>query len=785
MSRGIARDSVGNGIGRAGAVVLGAWMLGLLVLTVVFSMHERESQAEHAPVYAADLRAQIAEVDSVPFEAAPGHGASASQVRAQIATSEKRVRRTLRELERIVSHDNAERLEKATTDYFSTIEYMVSLAAAGQLENAGFAIERAEQKGGSTWELRHELDVTEAAVRDGASRARLVSTLGTVVAVLLALVAFSWALLRMTRARGRAEDLAEVNARLLALSRHDAERYRDLFDNANEPIATVDLEWTLTGVNHAFANALGYTRDELIGTKLTRYQTEEGRAQSKLHRERKLAGLQRAATYEQTLIAKDGSHVIFEVSTRLLEEDGVPVGIQGLCRDITARKEAENELRHFADLNRYQAHHDALTGLPNRLHFHDEIERAIAAGRRRGPFAVALIDLDRFKEINDSLGHRAGDVLLQQLSHALAGVVRKPDIVARLGGDEFGVLLNGVQTNEGWAEMVGRIKDAVERPVLVDGIPVNVEASIGIAIHPTHGDGVDALLQRADVAMYVAKTTGRGHAVYTPREDPNDASKLALLGELRRALAQRELTLRYQPIVEHGARTAQVEALLRWEHPTHGLISPAEFLPLAERTGLIRPLTLYVLEEAVRQCKQWEREGYRLTVSVNLSTRNLSEADLVNNVVRILEEWKLDPSRLILEITESAVMSDPQDTRRTLARLTEHGIKVAIDDFGAGFTSLSHLAHLPIDEIKIDRSFVTDLTTDSSDRAIVRSIISLSHDLGLSVVAEGVETQAVLDALQVLGCDRVQGYYFAKPLGPDDIRAWLAETPDQRRARAA
>jgi diguanylate cyclase (GGDEF)-like protein/PAS domain S-box-containing protein len=611
---------------------------------------------------------------------------------------------------------------------------------------------------------------------------------GAAGVVCLALLAFSIALHRATRSRRRAQDLADANARLLELSRIDEGRYRDLFENANEPIATIDLDWNLTAVNAAFSKLLGYSRDELLGTSLSKYLNDEGRELSSIHYERKLRGRERAATYEQTFVSKDGRDVVFEVSTRLIEENGRPVGVQGMCRDITARKRAEDGLRRLAELNRYQAHHDALTGLPNRLHFHDEIEQALAAAKRRGPFAVALIDLDRFKEVNDSLGHGAGDVLLQKLAVELQTVVRSPDTVARLGGDEFGVLLHGRSgAHAEWIETVAHIKTALERPVLIEGIPVNVEASIGIAIHPTHGGGVDALLRRADVAMYVAKSSGRGHAVYTPNEDPNDASKLALLGELRRALAERELTLRYQPIVDRRqGSSSHVEALLRWEHPARGLIGPAEFLPVAERTGLIKPLTQYVLEEAVRQCKQWEHAGCPLTVSINLSTRNLPEPDLVDNVLRILSDWKLDPSRIILEITESAVIADSVGTRRVLARLKEHGIKVAIDDFGAGSTSLSHLAHLPIDEVKIDRSFITGMTADTHDRAIVRSIINLGHDLGLDVVAEGVETRDVLDDLVELGCDRVQGYYFARPLDADDVAAWFAsEASGERSIRAA
>jgi EAL domain-containing protein (putative c-di-GMP-specific phosphodiesterase class I) len=276
--------------------------------------------------------------------------------------------------------------------------------------------------------------------------------------------------------------------------------------------------------------------------------------------------------------------------------------------------------------------------------------------------------------------------------------------------------------------------------------------------------------------MYVAKGTGRGHAVYSAGEDPNDAGKLALLGELRRAISERELVVHYQPIIDpHTSSTTKVEALLRWQHPQHGLIPPAEFVPLAETTGLIAPLTRYVLDEVARQCGRWDENGRELDVSVNLSTRNLSEWDLVDSVRDILAERGLDPRRITFEITESAVMADPEGTKQVLTRLAGLGARVAIDDFGAGFTSLSQLAHLPIDEIKIDRSFIADLLTDTSDRAIVHSILRLSHDLELEVVAEGVETADVLADLQALGCDRVQGYLFSRPLPPQELTEWLAD----------
>ena len=757
------------------AALLCVWLVGSIGVVAVLALLDRLDSRQEAQIVVADLHSVVEQAPGIPFQAGAGPGSTAA-ARVTLELDKKRFHALVADLWSLDPDARVGEIDTVGERYYAAINDALELVVAGKPERAGQQVVSLGVGDGLLVELRGLLIAQRANARAEAGAAKRLAEVGSGLAVALTLIAFSFALYRATRSRLRAESLAVANDVLLSQSRSEEERYRDLFENANEPIATVDLEWNITDVNAAFASAFGRTKDELVGTDLNGYLTEEGQALSATHRDRKLTGVERAATYEQTFVTPDGDHVIFEVSTRLIEEGGHPVGVQGMCRDITQRKAAEAKLSQMAELNRYQAHHDALTGLPNRLAFHDEVERAIAASRRRGPFAVVLIDVDRFKQINDSLGHRAGDELLQQLATNLGEVVQAPNKLARLGGDEFGVLLHGLShTAGGWANVLERIKSVFDQPHLVEGVPIVVEASVGIAVHPTHGRGVDDLLRRAEVAMYVAKEGGREHAVYTAGEDSNDAGKLALLGELRRAISERELVLHYQPIVDQRTnKTTRAEALLRWEHPVHGLIPPSEFLPLAETTGLIKPLTLYVLDEAARQCAAWDASGHALDLSVNLSTRNLSEPDLVDNVLGTLGRRGVDPSRITLEITESAVMADPAGTKEVLVRLSAGGVRLAIDDFGAGFTSMSHLAHLPIDEIKIDRSFIHDLLTDAQDRAIVRSIACLSHDLDLEVVAEGVETWDVLHDLRDLGCDYVQGYFFTCPLPADEFSAWLA-----------
>ena len=571
--------------------------------------------------------------------------------------------------------------------------------------------------------------------------------------------------------------IAIERARSEEAARASEERYRDLFENANEPIATVTLDRVILEVNRAFELMLGYTRDELIGTNLADYLTPESIETSMKARKRELAGETTGPIYEQEFIARDGHAVILEVSRRVIVENGRPVAVQGICRDITERKQAELDLRRLSELNRHQALHDHLTGLPNRGSFGQQVEHAIGVADKDGSqLAVLLMDLDRFKEINDTLGHRYGDLLLVELARRLESVLRRSDTVARLGGDEFGILVRQLSAEDVDLEQaLERILAALEQPFQVDGLPLHVEASIGIARFPAHGHDVDLLLQRADVAMYLAKETGAAHAIYAAELDRHDAAGLTLLSELPRAIRNHELVLHYQPkLTLKSGELAGVEALVRWDHPTRGLIAPADFVPAAEKTGLIEALTRYVLDEALGQVARWESQGRHLNVAVNLSMRNLHDTGLPEQVARLLLKWQLPGSRLTVEITESSIVSDPVKSATVVGRLGELGLGIAVDDFGTGYTSLSYLARLAVTQLKIDRSFVENMQTHADDAAIVRSIITLGHDLGLELVAEGVETQVTCDHLAELGCDTVQGYWVSRPLPPAELDEWLA-----------
>jgi diguanylate cyclase (GGDEF)-like protein len=425
----------------------------------------------------------------------------------------------------------------------------------------------------------------------------------------------------------------------------------------------------------------------------------------------------------------------------------------------------------------HQAVHDALTGLPNRSLFRHRIEQVVNAGRRADrTAAVMLIDLDHFKEINDTLGHHAGDRLLQEVSERLRGSLDEQDMVARLGGDEFGVLLSDLPSQEEAGAVAAHLLAQLREPFSIEGLTLEVDASIGIACAPEHGSAVEQLIQRADIAMYAAKEGGRGHVLFEPQLDRYSPRRLSLAGALRSAIADGEIVLFFQPKAELATgRIIGVEALARWQHPRLGLIGPSEFVPIAEQTGLIGPLTTHVLEEALRQLSQWTQQGEELSVAANLSARSFLDAQLAVEIPRLLERNGVEARQLELEITESMLMLDPTRAKATLERLSAIGLSLSVDDFGTGYSSLANLKRLPVDVIKIDKSFVIDMPHDPSDAAIVRSTIDLAHNLGLKVVAEGVESHEAWRRLEELGCDLAQGFHVSRPLPADAMTRLLAE----------
>jgi diguanylate cyclase (GGDEF)-like protein len=452
---------------------------------------------------------------------------------------------------------------------------------------------------------------------------------------------------------------------------------------------------------------------------------------------------------------------------------GAGLGLLGLfCTVLVAY---HRRIERQASQNQHQALHDALTTLPNRTLLRDRTGRAIRqADRELTAAALLLLDLDRFKEVNDTLGHHYGDLLLVQVGERLRATLREIDTVARLGGDEFAILLPRIADADGAAAVAAKLQAALAESFLLEGLTLDVEASIGVALYPDHGRDSDELLQRADIAMYVAKANHAGYMVFDPEQDEHSPRRLTLLGELRRAIEHGQLILHYQPKVDaHSGRVLGVEALVRWQHPEHGLLPPSDFIPLAERTGLIGPLTHYVLDAALRQCRQWLQAGHELSVAVNISTRRLLDATFPDEVADLLATWQVRAGLLVVEITESTIMADPGRAQEVLRRLDEMGVHLSIDDFGTGYSSMAYLKSLPVHELKVDRSFVSHMTSNASDAVIVRSTVDLGRNLGLRVVAEGVEDALTWQELDALGCDAIQGYYVSRPVPADALISWL------------
>ncbi|MEA2304694.1 MAG: hypothetical protein QOH43_1974, partial [Solirubrobacteraceae bacterium] len=418
---------------------------------------------------------------------------------------------------------------------------------------------------------------------------------------------------------------------------------------------------------------------------------------------------------------------------------------------------------------------DELTGLANRARLQDQGRRLLAAGD--GTIAaLMLVDLDRFKEVNDTLGHDQGDALLRRAAERLTEALRPVDVLARLGADEFAVLCPGLPTRATAAEIAARLHDALGRPFDLAGVAIELDASIGIALSPDHGREIETLLRHADVAMELAKQDRTRTETYDRSRDGHSTDRLQLLAEVRRALTEDELVLHFQPKVGvAGGAVTGVEALIRWEHPERGLLPPGAFMPLAVRTGLVGPLTRWVLDTALAQAAAWRERGIELSVAVNLAPPNILDVGLPDLVAELLGRHGVPPRLLICEISEDTVLADPQRAITSIRRLRSMGVGLALDDFGAGQTSLSYLKQLPLDELKIDRSFVAGMASDPHDRAIVGAAITLGQDLGLRVVAEGVEDDAIMRDLTARRCDAVQGFFFSRALPAAELEAWLRE----------
>lgn len=570
---------------------------------------------------------------------------------------------------------------------------------------------------------------------------------------------------------GTVMDITQRRAMQTALERQNA-LFGQLFENSPLAIVLVDVEGNIVEVNTGFEALFGYTREEVLGRDNRIFIVPEDQLSEVNNVRRRVL---------------DGEIIQRETVRRTRGGDLVPVNILGspvriggrttnifwVYQDISERKEFERQIIH-------QAFHDSLTGLPNRSLFRERLGRAVERIKRRPDyhFASMLIDLNKFKWVNDSLGHQAGDALLVEVGTRLRGCVRSMDTVARLGGDEFAILLEEFRTSKEVVGVANRIQAEMRRPFRWNGKEILTGASVGIVLQGRDYAGAEDILRDADIAMYKAKERGRGHLVFSNRMRQEVLEVITMENELRQAIDREQLVLHYQPIYTvAGGELEGFEALVRWNHPQQGLVMPDRFIPLAEETGLIVPLGQWVVSAACRQLSRWDAEagegGCGLSMSVNLSCKQFVQHTLVEMISRCLRENALAPSRLKLEITESAIVHDPATAADKLRRLKELGVDLAVDDFGTGYSSLSYLRQFPVDILKIDRSFISGTDTPKENAEIVRSLIDMAHSLGLRVTAEGVETPEQLERLQAVRCDRAQGYMFARPLPPEEASAMI------------
>jgi len=567
------------------------------------------------------------------------------------------------------------------------------------------------------------------------------------------------------------ESVTELNAELRA----SEVQARAVLQNVADGIVTAGEEGLIESFNRAASQLFGYREEEVIGQPLQMIAAPSHQDEFSASARARWGLLDAndipAESSETVGCRKDGSCFPMELDVSQMQIGERTFAIACL-RDISGRKAYLDALEH-------RALHDVLTSLPNLTLFADRVDRAIAFADRAGESrAVLLVDLDSFAEINETLGHEKGDAVLQAVAGRLRGAMRDSDTVGRIGGDSFGVLPAGDTDVEAAAAIAWKVREVFEHPFLITGDTVPVGASIGIALYPEHGRSTAGLLRHTEVAMDQAKGSSDGLGIFVADPEDQAARRLTLLNDLREGIPRGELVLYYQPKVDlkAGRRTTGVEALVRWQHPSAGLLMPAQFMPETERSELIDQLTTWVLNEALGQQRAWSDAGLDLTMAVNISARSLTRhTKLPDIVANLTEVWGIDPGRLTLELTENAIID--ADVTRVVERLHAMGERLSIDDFGTGHSSLAYLQQLTIDEVKIDRSFVMGLPSEGSDEVIVRSTIELAHNLGLTVVAEGVETQAALELLVESQCDIAQGYLFSRPGPADELTRWLTESP--------
>ncbi|BCJ87628.1 EAL domain-containing protein [Effusibacillus dendaii] len=570
--------------------------------------------------------------------------------------------------------------------------------------------------------------------------------------------------------RGICRDITERKEAERRLEESE-QRYRSIVEYNTDMIFSVSIDGKVLTMSPAVEKFLGYQMEELIGQDVISYVCPEEWPSLRVRMDNVRKG--QPQEYEVTVLHKNGKRLIAQITSFPITADNKVTGIYGIAKDVTERNRAIELINHMA-------YHDALTDLPNRRYFQERLLTALHDAKiRQHKVGLIFLDLDHFKNINDMLGHAVGDLLLQTVADRLRQCIQNDEVVGRMGGDEFTVLMPSISDSEELVAMVDRIFDAFRYPINMEGSEFLITTSIGAAIYPDDGEDMETLMKNADSAMYTAKEQGKStYQLYMPNTDTGVFQRLTLESELQRALEREEFVVYYQPQIDvsHNS-TVGLEALVRWKHPKRGLLTPAEFIPLAEETGMIIQIGEWVLRKVCRQSRIWQDAGLPpLRVAVNISTRQFQQRNFVDLIEQVLQETGLEAKYLELELIENISMKNTGSVTETLKKLKSIGLHISIDDFGTGYSSLSYLKQFPVDSLKIDQSFIREITNDPDDAAIVQAIIALAHNLKLKVIAEGVETVEQLRFLEANQCDVAQGHLLGKPMSASEIQALHRKT---------
>ena len=748
--------------------LLSAIVVALITASLIITINRRAERSNQTQILLIYIREQLIQINALEWQAIAEKKLS-SQLLTQVQSARSQIEEISNKLEAIEPQQSKlQKFFQLRNQYNLAVDKEFDLLAAGQISQAVIIDE--EDVDPAYEKLTTEIFKLNTDYNNQKQQASQIAERGSALALLVSsglITLLFWKFIQ-------AQQLSQLAIAEKTILYHSEERFRSLVQNASDVIIVINAEARISYVTGSSHRVLGYLPEDLVGTNVENLLDADKVLPMQNFVSECLEATGTSQLAEIPFRHQNGHLCYVELIGNNLLNDPVN-GIVLTLRDINERKQAVEILRHHA-------FHDPLTNLPNRALFSEHLQQAVtqAKSNENYTFAVLFLDLDRFKLVNDTLGHKMGDELLCAVAQRVQVCIRVGDTIARLGGDEFAILVNNVQDIEQVQDVAERIKQELSLSFHLNGHELFISTSIGIAMGSTANSGLDDILRNADIAMYHAKALGQAnYEVFDKIMHVQVAARLQLETDLQRAIAQKEFIVHYQPIVYlKNLRISGFEALVRWLHPTRGLVSPCDFIPAAEETGLIVPIGWWVMREACRQMQAWQSQfpsASPLTISVNVSSKQFSQPDLINQIQQILQETGLNPCSLTLEITESVLMENTEFIAAKLGQLQALGVQISLDDFGTGYSSLNYLYCLPINTLKIDRSFICNMGTEITKIELIRAIVALAWNLGIKVVAEGIETKQQMYHLKMLKCDYGQGYVFSKPLDSEKAQALIAQ----------